>query len=271
MIKSNYHTHSLYCDGKDTLSDMAKTAFDSGFTSLGFSSHAYTGLKEDECGILLEDIESYGNTIDYLKEEYRGRMQIFKGMEIEAGWPYPTKGFDYSILSCHYISTDIGILSVDYTPEMLKDLIVHTGGLEKFLETYYSTILNAAKTVDSQIIGHIDLYTKFEEKEHIVETVPNIAYDAITTLVKMGRIFELNTGAIARGYRTTPYPSIPLLKHLKTLKAPIMVNSDCHDRKALSCWFPEAEELLLSLGFKTRMEMNDNGFVEVPLTPERHV
>ena len=36
MFKQNLHTHSLYCDGKDTIDQMAQTAIQKGFTVLGF-------------------------------------------------------------------------------------------------------------------------------------------------------------------------------------------------------------------------------------------
>ena len=32
--KANYHTHTKYCDGKNTAAEMAKAAFDKGFTHL---------------------------------------------------------------------------------------------------------------------------------------------------------------------------------------------------------------------------------------------
>ena len=39
MIKQNLHTHSLYCDGKNTIEDMTLEAIQKGFTILGFSGH----------------------------------------------------------------------------------------------------------------------------------------------------------------------------------------------------------------------------------------
>ena len=39
-ILSCAHVHTTYCDGKTPAADMAKRAFDLGFLSLGFSSHA---------------------------------------------------------------------------------------------------------------------------------------------------------------------------------------------------------------------------------------
>ena len=40
MFYSNAHTHSTWCDGKDSLEDMAQAAIDLGFTDLGFTCHS---------------------------------------------------------------------------------------------------------------------------------------------------------------------------------------------------------------------------------------
>ena len=37
---TNYHSHSLYCDGRAGMEDFVRFAISEGFTSYGFSSHA---------------------------------------------------------------------------------------------------------------------------------------------------------------------------------------------------------------------------------------
>ena len=36
----NLHTHTTYCDGKNTAEEMVQKAIELGFKSLGFSGHA---------------------------------------------------------------------------------------------------------------------------------------------------------------------------------------------------------------------------------------
>ena len=40
MIKANYHTHSTWCDGKESPRKMIQAAVAKGFEVIGFSSHA---------------------------------------------------------------------------------------------------------------------------------------------------------------------------------------------------------------------------------------
>ena len=37
MQKHNFHTHTIYSDGHDSIRDMIEKAIECGFTSLGFS------------------------------------------------------------------------------------------------------------------------------------------------------------------------------------------------------------------------------------------
>ena len=89
--------------------------------------------------------------------------------------------------------------------------------------------------------------------------------EALEILAKRVGVFELNTGAISRGYRTTPYPSIPILKELKRLGFGAISSSDCHDGRKLDCGFEQARELLLHCGFKEKYILTDSGFRAVEL------
>jgi len=264
MIKSNLHTHSIYCDGKNSIEEMISRALSLGFTSLGFSSHAYTGLKEDSSQMSLEGTKKYFNEIDEMKEKYKGAINIFKGLEQEAAYPFKAD-LDYAIYSCHFLNTDKGILTIDFKAEYLKELLEALGGKDNFFKSYYNTLLDNSDKVDFQIVGHLDIYTKFDEKYHIIEEVPSIALEAVEELNRKGKIFEINTGAIGRGYRTSFYPSDKILNHLKAIGANIIVTSDCHNADYLDCFFAETREILLNKGFKTQMELTPNGFQEVAL------
>ena len=83
--KQNLHTHSLFCDGKNSLEEMVKEAITQDFTSIGFSSHAYTAFPFDECGIKSKEKEKlYLDTLSSLKEKYRGIIKIYRGIELES-------------------------------------------------------------------------------------------------------------------------------------------------------------------------------------------
>ena len=73
--------------------------------------------------------------------------------------------------------------------------------------------------------------------------------EVMECLVKQGVCFEVNTGAITRGYRTVPYPTKTMLRRLKELGGGIILNSDAHHVSHLCGRFREAERLVKEVGF----------------------
>ena len=75
------------------------------------------------------------------------------------------------------------------------------------------------------------------------------ALEVMEHLVRSGTAFEVNTGAMARGYRTAPYPEKKLLRALREFGGEIILNSDSHHTSHLCHGFPEAVELVRAAGF----------------------
>ena len=49
MELKNFHTHTTYCDGKNTAEEMILAAINQGFTALGFSGHSHTSIDPSYC------------------------------------------------------------------------------------------------------------------------------------------------------------------------------------------------------------------------------
>ncbi len=274
--RSNIHSHCTFCDGKNTIDEMVQAAIESKLLSIGFSSHAHTGYSFDDCQV--NDLDGYFAEIEAARVRYQGRITIFQGLELESLIPGPD-GKDifptidprcqYTIGSCHYARAKGNYYSIDYKPEMLDDAIEAFNGVENFINDYYTSYLSFAKAVPFDIIGHIDLYTKFNEKHPILdensEKYRKQVLPYIDELISLNRIFEVNTGAMSRGYRSTPYPAAFILRHLLERKAPIIITSDTHSRNTICYAFDETEAMLREIGFKEQMQLTEDGFVAVPL------
>ena len=269
---SNLHTHTVYCDGKNTIDEMIQAAIRAGFISLGFSGHCHTGFPEDDCQIT--DIDGYFNELEDARRRYAGTITIFKGLELESrvmggGRPPIDPRCDYTIGSDHLFWTNERPYSVDYNTEEWNNALRATGSIEKLMECYYEELVSFAEEVPFDIIGHVDLYTKFNEGGKLFdENLPkyrSLALHYIDRLAKTGKIFEVNTGAIGKGYRDTPYPSPFILRRLLELKAPIILSSDSHNINTICCHFEETEKMLRDMGFKEQMRLTENGFVAVSL------
>ena len=110
--KQNLHTHTTYADGKDTPEEMILQALELGFDSLGFSEHSYLCYSRAARQMFPEATERYKAEVRALKEKYRGRIDIFCGLELDA-YSDPPEGFDYIIGSVHYLDLDGQVLTFD--------------------------------------------------------------------------------------------------------------------------------------------------------------
>ena len=88
---------------------------------------------------------------------------------------------------------------------------------------------------------------------------------AVDAAVDAGCIIEINTGAIARGYRKTPYPRRFLLERVRARGGRIVLSSDAHSAAGVACGLAEAAELARSAGFTEYQLLTRNGFAPAPL------
>ena len=267
----NLHVHTTYADGKDRPEEIVLTAIEKGFSSIGFSEHTYMEFSDYPYQMTVEDMTKYKAEVDGLKEKYKGQIDIFCGLEYELFSNVPTDGFDYLIGSVHYLDFDGKILGFDRGVEEVKAFVNDNFGGDglKFAEKYFQTLLLLLQKCSFDILGHFDLLTKTNELRHIIDTASkeylHYGYEAIRSLKGKIPLFEVNTGAIARGYRTTPYPQTEFLRELKNCGFGAVITSDCHNKDHLDCYYKEARELLLSAGFKELYILTDSGFKPVKL------
>lgn len=268
-FKQNLHMHTTFCDGNNTVEEIAKAAIEKGFFSIGFSGHSYTSFSK--YGMQTENIPLYKAAVNEAKKKYADKLNIFCGVEFEMYSEEDISDYEYVIGSCHYFNFDGNLVGFDRGQTDVENVINDYFGGDgmAYAKKYYQTLAQLPNYANVDIIGHFDLITKhsdnikfFDEdsKEYL-----NAAFEAAESLAGKIPYFEVNTGAIARGYRKTPYPSIPILRELKRLGFGVVVSSDCHNKDFLDCYFDESIELLKYVGFNERYVLTNDGFKAVKL------
>ncbi len=249
MIPCNYHTHTTYCDGRNTVREMVEAAIALGCPELGFSGHSY--LSFDRSWVMSpEGTALYCRDVRQAAEEYRDRIRIYLGLEQDSFSAPPTEDFDYIIGSVHCIPCGGEMLSVDESEETQRAEVERYfgGDYYAFCEAYYAELTHVYEKTHCDIIGHFDLVTKFNEGCRLFDTqhprYRKAAQAALDELIKTPAIFEINTGAIARGYRTVPYPEQPWLQQLRDAGKRLLWNSDCHQASQLLCGMPQQDNRL---------------------------
>lgn len=269
MILQNLHTHTIYDDGKNTPLEMARAAIDAGFTALGFSGHSVLPY-ENDWAMTEVSCREYNAAVEAVREALQGRLTVFRGLEWDHTSP-PPAGYDYIIGSVHHLPAVAQSFTVDETRVHTLNALngYFRGDKNAFATAYFAEYDALAGVPAVDIVGHFDLLTKFDEPDPVFDPEDPVYLDAamaaMEALLRADKLFEVNTGAISRGYRTAPYPSVTLLKELRSRRARVLVASDAHSADAIACAFPETEALLRELGFRETWELTERGFVPRPL------
>lgn len=249
MILSDFHVHTTYCDGRNTPEEMVLSAIDLGMERIGFSGHSYTFFDESYC-MSQKRTEEYIKEIATLREKYAGKIRILCGVEQDYYSDAPTDRFDYVIGSVHYVKVKDGYIPVDVSREILEIAVSeHFGGdFYALAEEYFRTSADVVNGAGADIIGHFDLISKFNEDctlfdEHHPRYV-RAWRSAADLLLQKNVPFELNTGAISRGYRSKPYPSPDIIEYIRSHKGRMILSSDSHSRDTLCFGFAEYAALV---------------------------
>ena len=271
-MRGDYHSHSVFDDGKSTLLEMAEAAEKLGLDYFGFSGHSYQAF-DDSFSIKKEDRERYRSEARAVQEKFRkeGRKtRIFVGLEQDIfGEPEPD--MEYVIGSVHYILHDGEYCCVDESLEISRRMIREhfEGDPYKMTAAYYDLVAQVPERTNCQIVGHFDLVTKFNETGRLFDAEDprylKRAAEVMESLVKKDLVFEINTGAISRGYTTMPYPGASLLKLLHDMGGRSMINSDSHHKDTICYRFDLARECALRAGFASAFLLTDRGWEEEAL------
>ena len=265
LITQSIHNHTTFDDGKNTPAEMAASALSLGLSGLGLTAHS--PMENEFWTVKPERMAEYRAELHRLRTEYAGRLDVWCGLEFDmTSDPKWLDGFDYVIASVHALETARGLWALDDNRERSRRMIViaFDGDADAAAEAYFAKVKEIANLESADIVGHFDLITKFDEPDPLYDAASPryraAALDAMAALVKAGKIFEVNTGAMSRGYRTTPYPAAALLRDLREMGGRITITADAHSRENLTFAFDQAEAAARSAGFREIWEFDGAGF-----------
>jgi len=236
------HTHTCFCDGKDTPEDMVLSAIDKGLDTIGILTHSYVEFDLSAC-IPEGRQEEFIAEVNRLKEKYKDKIKVLCGIEVDYYTTSLADGYDYRLGSLHYFKIGEKYYSLDISiPGFIEMAEKEFGGdYLAVCEEYYRLLADVPRKTKCDIIAHIDLITKFNEGNKLFDTKdPRYvkAYKAcVDKLVTYGLPFEVNTGAISRGYRTTPYPAPDVLDYIKEKGGKMIISSDSHSKENIAYLF----------------------------------
>ena len=69
MSKTDFHMHTVFCDGKNTPEEMVRAAIEKGMAAVGISGHSHTWFDESYC-MAKEKLPAYRAELTRLKSVY---------------------------------------------------------------------------------------------------------------------------------------------------------------------------------------------------------
>lgn len=273
---STYHTHSSFCDGKMMPEDYVVAAINKGFSAIGFTSHApvtfNTSWTMDP-----KNLCKYIELLENLKMKYKYHIQIYIGLETDF---YPNcedfryyPGIDYTIGSVHFIfdKNSGKYMPLDGTVSEFEETlnVTFNGDVKALIETYYNLLAEMIRVQPPDILGHIDVIKKnnannlfFNETESWYR---NKVEEVLNIVKEKNIIVEINTGGISRGYTSEVYPSDWILKLMKEMEIPIVLNSDAHHPDWIDSYYTEAVKICKFSGFTHQRVLFDGYWQNVLL------
>lgn len=277
MLWTNYHCHTQYCDGRAVAENFVKTAVEKKLSKLGFSPHSPVPYHSD-WNMKTEDLPEYINEILTLRENYRDRLEILIGMEVDY-IPHmygpqhkqiqalPT---DFLIASVHYLGyePDGTPWTIDGSNETFDKGIrtIFSGDIRNYAKQYTQVSCDMMEQGGFDIVGHID--KMFMHASRHVDIDEKWYRDLVSDLLYMAAskdlIVEINTKSFYKHGMFYPHQSF--FKLLSDLNIRVTINSDTHFPDKIDLAFYEAADALISAGIRRVTEYINGSWQEQALT-----
>lgn len=269
--RQNLHMHSLWDDGRNSCREMLAACREQGLAAGGISLHSPMPFANDwTC--TADRVQDYLREMDGLRQAWPD-FRVLCGIEWDVlSTQVDLTSFDYVIGSVHHLPVREVPPSVDNTPDELAETVrIDFGGeADAAAECYFQELLKVAADPRVRICGHFDLLLKFNERLRLFNPESSryrkAASTALEALLDAGKVIEVNTGAMSRGWSSVPYPEAYWLQEIRRRHGRVLLSSDAHSAAHVTYYFEESEALLEACGFDAVAELNPSGeFAEVPL------
>lgn len=260
----NYHTHTGLCGhGTGDIKQYIEAAITAGISELGFSDHAPIPESYGESlSMKVDDAELYLHELQAKKKEYRGRIKIRAGFEVDYPFlasfdmKYLTDArIDYLTGSCHMIGGWI----FDH-PAYIEEY--DKRDIDDIYKVYYDTILSIAESGHFNILAHFDLVKKFGFR-------PSADFSTIInriakTAAAKDLCIEINTSGLRKPVKEI-YPSDDIIKLFFENNVPLTIGTDAHSPDDVDFMLKETIEKLRQFGYRKLSGFKNRRRYDIPL------
>ncbi|MDE5712485.1 MAG: PHP domain-containing protein [Muribaculaceae bacterium] len=254
--KYNLHSHSQFCDGRDSMEDIAAAASREGMEYFAFTPHSPVPLKSP-CNMSASRMDEYLAECGRLKDFYAGNMGVLVSQEIDYlgdSWGPHVDYFqklplDFRLGSVHFVPNQEGVLldcdgRFERFAEYLKDGF--SNDLRYVTEKYFEQVLKMLERGGFDLLGHFDkIAGNASLADPEIESYgwyEALVDDVVSHASGAGVVVEINTKAFEDKGRF--YPAERWWGKIIDAGLPVAVDSDVHYASKVSSGRAEALERL---------------------------
>ena len=261
-MRVNFHTHTKFSDGKNTMEEIINAAIDGGFSVLGISDHSPVPFDSD-WNMKFEQLYEYRKQWDRLKRKYKDKIELYFGFEAD----FIPNILDFSLL--HYLKPDFIIGGVHYYEETLNgtpfnvDASVETfvSGLnqvfgcdvEDMVSTFYDYVLQMIDSQKFDVLAHLNLVEKFNYGNRFFDPMSDWykkkIKEVLAAVKSKNIILELNARSRYKGLLDDFSPSAWIVREAKKLDIPFVISGDVHKVEEFGLFWEDAVKTLKDCGY----------------------
>ena len=264
IMLADYHIHSEYSDDSvEPMETIIKSAIEKNIFEICFTDHVDYDIKADHDAfmqmnnvkkakyekLLNVDYPNYFKEIEVLKNKYKDRIIIKKGLEFGVQTHtidkfrklFNSYDLDFIILSCHQ-SDNKEFWNYAYQEGKTED---------EYNLGYYQEIYNCIKQYnDYSVLGHLDLIQRYNKKRYPFEKSKDIITKILKKVISENKGIEINTSSFAYKLEDLT-PSRDILSLYYELGGKIItIGSDAHKAGNVGSHIDFIQQELKNIGFR---------------------
>ena len=277
---ANYHCHTHFSDGKQSIDQYVKRALQNNMQAIGFSDHAPVQL---DCNwtMPLVKLPDYLSQIKEAKLTYQGQINVFTSLEVdyipglislETDYIQAAQ-LDYTIGSVHFVDflPNGEPWCIDCTTKVFEEGLaqIFMGDVKTAVSRYYELIREMIEQTRPDIVGHVDRIRKcnirnafWNEKEDWYREQVMLT---LQTIADNNCIMEINTKGFYRKWEDDAYPRLWIVEEALKMGIPVHAASDAHHPKYLIGGFDFVHDNLKKAGCEASMHFDGNSWIGKPL------
>jgi histidinol-phosphatase (PHP family) len=250
----DFHTHSINSDGKGTVDELCTYALEKEICGFALTDHA--DMENYEETDAYRRIEKSISDVLEAREKYKGRLQIYTGVELGGYLTSPNKAkevlslapLDVVLCSVHgavWEKWKRPYSKIEFFEDQVTDL-----ELEEYFEDYFKILIETAGAFDYDVLAHIVcparyMTGRYGRKTDVMKYKDEIA-EVMRTVIRKGASLEMNVAGFQK-YTMQSEELFSLYRDLGGSK--VTIGQDTHRPDMIAQNVGLGIEMLRSLGY----------------------